>query len=162
MGNDEREDIVSTMSLTKSVVDPQPALLPSILGDTLLQATSNSYKNVMSNHSYTGPTVEPPPALPISLLAATPHQATSSLGEKKESNKRVQNKSKYADNTSKHLKKGDGEPLLRKDLQYDFLKAVFEDDEMVVAVMGHSRRRFVHPYSRDHHSVHEGRISDNP
>ena len=31
----------------------------------------------------------------------------------------------------KPLKREDGEPLWRKDLQYDFLKAVFEDDKAV-------------------------------
>ncbi|KAL2019624.1 hypothetical protein VTK56DRAFT_9439 [Thermocarpiscus australiensis] len=31
----------------------------------------------------------------------------------------------------KHLKKEDGEPLWRKDIQYDFLKAVFDDEQKV-------------------------------
>ena len=31
----------------------------------------------------------------------------------------------------KHLKKEDGEPLWRKDIQYDFLKAVFDDEQQV-------------------------------
>jgi Ino eighty subunit 1 len=31
----------------------------------------------------------------------------------------------------KHLKKEDGDPLWRKDIQYDFLKAVFDDDTKV-------------------------------
>lgn len=31
----------------------------------------------------------------------------------------------------RHLKKDDGEPLWRKDIQYDFLKAVFDDDRKV-------------------------------
>lgn len=31
----------------------------------------------------------------------------------------------------RHLKKEDGEPLWRKDIQYDFLKAVFDDDQKV-------------------------------
>lgn len=31
----------------------------------------------------------------------------------------------------RHLKKEDGEPLWRKDIQYDFLKAVFDNDEPV-------------------------------
>jgi len=31
----------------------------------------------------------------------------------------------------RHLKKDDGEPLWRKDIQYDFLKAVFDDDQKV-------------------------------
>jgi Ino eighty subunit 1 len=31
----------------------------------------------------------------------------------------------------KHLKKEDGEPLWRKDIQYDFLKAVFDNEQAV-------------------------------
>jgi Ino eighty subunit 1 len=31
----------------------------------------------------------------------------------------------------RHLKKEDGEPLWRKDIQYDFLKAVFDDETKV-------------------------------
>lgn len=31
----------------------------------------------------------------------------------------------------RHLKKDDGEPLWRKDIQYDFLKAIFENDQKV-------------------------------
>jgi Ino eighty subunit 1 len=43
----------------------------------------------------------------------------------------AQSNSMSGGNKLKHLKKGDGEPLLRKDLQYDFLNAVFEDDKAV-------------------------------
>lgn len=31
----------------------------------------------------------------------------------------------------RHLKKNDGEPLWREDIQYDFLKAVFDDEQKV-------------------------------
>lgn len=34
-------------------------------------------------------------------------------------------------NKIRHLKKDDGEPLWRKDIQYDFLKFIFEDDNEV-------------------------------
>jgi Ino eighty subunit 1 len=37
----------------------------------------------------------------------------------------------YSGNKIKHLKKDDGIPLWRKDIQYDFLKLVFEDDKTV-------------------------------
>ncbi|KAH8803260.1 putative Ino eighty subunit 1 [Xylogone sp. PMI_703] len=37
------------------------------------------------------------------------------------------NTSIYSGNKVRHLKKEDGEPLWRKDIQYDFLKAIFED-----------------------------------
>lgn len=37
----------------------------------------------------------------------------------------------YSGNKVKHLKKDDGEPLWRKDIQYDFLKAVFDNKQKV-------------------------------
>ena len=37
----------------------------------------------------------------------------------------------YSGNKIRHLKKEDGMPLWRKDIQYDFLKLVFEDDKNV-------------------------------
>jgi Ino eighty subunit 1 len=37
----------------------------------------------------------------------------------------------YSGNKVRHLKKDDGEPLWRKDIQYDFLKLVFENDQKV-------------------------------
>jgi len=41
------------------------------------------------------------------------------------------NMSSYSGNKVRHLKKDDGEPLWRKDIQYDFLKLVFENDQEV-------------------------------
>jgi Ino eighty subunit 1 len=38
------------------------------------------------------------------------------------------NNSIYSGNKVRHLKKDDGEPLWRKDIQHDFLKRIFEDD----------------------------------
>jgi Ino eighty subunit 1 len=37
----------------------------------------------------------------------------------------------YSGNKVRHLKKDDGEPLWRADIQYDFLKYIFEDDKKV-------------------------------
>lgn len=37
----------------------------------------------------------------------------------------------YSGNKIRHLKKEDGVPLWRKDIQYDFLKYVFENDQKV-------------------------------
>lgn len=39
-----------------------------------------------------------------------------------------QNTSIYSGNKVRHLKKDDGEPLWRKDIQYDFLKLIFENE----------------------------------
>jgi Ino eighty subunit 1 len=55
-----------------------------------------------------------------------PHRSRPSTGPKRggsEPNKDASNIGKV-----KHLKKEDGEPLWRKDIQYDFLKAVFDND----------------------------------
>ena len=41
------------------------------------------------------------------------------------------NSSVYIGNKVRHLKKDDGEPLWRKDIQYDFLKLIFENDNAV-------------------------------
>jgi Ino eighty subunit 1 len=41
------------------------------------------------------------------------------------------NASIYSGNKVRHLKKDDGEPLWRADIQYDFLKHIFEDDKKV-------------------------------
>lgn len=38
------------------------------------------------------------------------------------------NSSLYSGNKVRHLKKDDGEPLWRKDIQYDFLRLIFDDD----------------------------------
>lgn len=37
----------------------------------------------------------------------------------------------YSGNKVKHLKKDDGEPLWRRDIQYDFLRGVFDDPQKV-------------------------------
>lgn len=55
--------------------------------------------------------------------------ATSNGDETKASGKRK--KRKYTNSTvpkCRHLKKSDGEPFWRKDIQYDFLKALFDDE----------------------------------
>jgi len=43
----------------------------------------------------------------------------------------TQNSSIYSGNKVRHLKKDDGEPLWRTDIQYDFLKLIFENDQKV-------------------------------
>ncbi|KAF4629346.1 hypothetical protein G7Y89_g8803 [Cudoniella acicularis] len=64
------------------------------------------------------------------ILEATPTTAASGPRKRKEAaagNTR-ENTSIYSGNKVRHLKKDDGEPLWRKDIQYDFLKIIFEDD----------------------------------
>lgn len=69
--------------------------------------------------------------------AATPGPTTASKGPSR-SRKRKEpaaagsmNPLIYSGNKVKHLKKDDGEPLWRKDIQFDFLKAIFDDQQKV-------------------------------
>ena len=57
---------------------------------------------------------------------AMPHYTATTTTTRRNANGSVS--SVYSGNKIKHLKKDDGIPLWRKDIQYDFLKLVFEDD----------------------------------
>lgn len=62
--------------------------------------------------------------------------ATPEPGEKASRSKSKASQSKDAGSQStigkiRHLKKEDGDPLWRKDIQYDFLKAIFDDEKKV-------------------------------
>ncbi|RDW64808.1 hypothetical protein BP6252_10459 [Coleophoma cylindrospora] len=88
-------------------------------------AASNKYVTDMMTEDddvrTPGGSVAPDP--PASVPAAT-----SSRKRKAESSANgATSTSMYSGNKVKHLKKDDGEPLWRKDIQYDFLKLIFED-----------------------------------
>lgn len=51
--------------------------------------------------------------------------------KKEPQNANAMNPAIYSGNKVRHLKKDDGEPLWRKDIQYDFLKLIFENDQAV-------------------------------
>ncbi|KAL5114766.1 hypothetical protein ACEQ8H_007328 [Pleosporales sp. CAS-2024a] len=53
----------------------------------------------------------------------------------------------YSGNKIKHLKKDDGIPLWRKDIQYDFLKLVFEDDKAVFTKQSEPHAGPVHTFA---------------
>ena len=55
--------------------------------------------------------------------------ASANLTSRRNANGSVS--SVYSGNKIRHLKKDDGEPLWRKDIQYDFLRTVFADDRPV-------------------------------
>jgi hypothetical protein len=55
-----------------------------------------------------------------------PHYTSTTTTTRRNANGSVS--SVYSGNKIRHLKKEDGVPLWRKDIQYDFLKAVFDDD----------------------------------
>ncbi|ATZ49979.1 Bcies1 [Botrytis cinerea B05.10] len=66
--------------------------------------------------------------------SATPAGNTSSRSRNKSAKDQpstMQGNLGPQNNKVRHLKKDDGEPLWRKDIQYDFLKLIFEDDNAV-------------------------------
>lgn len=60
---------------------------------------------------------------------ARPHYTATTTTTRRNANGSVS--SVYSGNKIKHLKKDDGIPLWRRDIQFDFLKLVFEDDRTV-------------------------------
>lgn len=67
----------------------------------------------------------------LSIIPTKNSKPPSKGKAKSEKPKASENTSIYSGNRVKHLKKEDGEPLWRKDIQYDFLKCIFEDDKKV-------------------------------
>ncbi|KAF2845070.1 hypothetical protein T440DRAFT_559219 [Plenodomus tracheiphilus IPT5] len=61
--------------------------------------------------------------------ASRPYYTATTTTTRRNANGSVS--SVYSGNKIKHLKKDDGIPLWRKDIQYDFLKLVFEDEQRV-------------------------------
>ena len=61
--------------------------------------------------------------------AETPHYTSTTQTTRRNANGSVS--SVYSGNKIKHLKKEDGVPLWRKDIQYDFLQLVFDNDQKV-------------------------------
>ncbi|KAJ4370375.1 hypothetical protein N0V83_004893 [Neocucurbitaria cava] len=61
--------------------------------------------------------------------AARPYYTATTTTTRRNANGSVS--SVYSGNKIKHLKKDDGIPLWRKDIQFDFLKLVFEDEQRV-------------------------------
>ena len=60
---------------------------------------------------------------------ATPQYTATTTTTRRNANGSVS--SVYSGNKIRHLKKEDGVPLWRRDIQYDFLKYVFEDDKKI-------------------------------
>lgn len=71
---------------------------------------------------------------PRNVKQETPSAPTATGGRKKKdpaAGGTPMNSSIYSGNKVRHLKKDDGEPLWRKDIQFDFLRTIFEDDRAV-------------------------------
>jgi Ino eighty subunit 1 len=115
------------MTAASSPTRPDPRTsLQHVLGD------SDSRQNTppLSRQENTGDLTEDD--IEISKPSVKPGKSASAKkGGKAGLVKVTENTSIYSGNKVKHLKKDDGEPLWRKDIQYDFLKAIFDDDRKV-------------------------------
>lgn len=65
------------------------------------------------------------------MMAATPDPAEKTSRSKTKTSHAKDQSSQSVIGKIRHLKKEDGEPLWRKDIQYDFLKAIFDDEKKV-------------------------------
>jgi Ino eighty subunit 1 len=130
------------------IASPGSTIANSELGDQQTHASSptrsdprTSLQHVLDNPRDTPPvsrrqnemTEDEEVRTPGGVVREPPSKpATSASRKRKEPPPgSAQNNSMYSGNKVKHLKKDDGEPLWRKDIQYEFLKAVFEDDKAV-------------------------------
>lgn len=108
-------------------VDQDPrASLQHVLGDTHSQRASpipSRHNEMTEDDDATGGIA------PEASSAAG--GASSSKKKKDPAPGTTLNSSIYSGNKVRHLKKDDGEPLWRKDIQYDFLKLIFENDKAV-------------------------------
>ena len=101
--------------------DPDPRMsLQHALGDSgSRQNTPSALRHAeMDDEQNQTPNADAPP------ITAT----STSRRKKNDPAGTVLNTSIYSGNKVRHLKKDDGEPLWRKDIQYDFLKLIFEND----------------------------------
>jgi Ino eighty subunit 1 len=119
INNSEMEDQVTHQS-SHSRSDPR-AQLKTYSDDTANTPTASKRNHAaMSGDEGDGtPSAAPAPPAKQARKRKDPNAATTG------------NPAIYSGNKVKHLKKDDGEPLWRKDIQYDFLKAVFDDKQKV-------------------------------
>lgn len=77
--------------------------------------------------------------------ASKPHYTATTTTTRRNANGSVS--SVYSGNKIKHLKKDDGIPLWRKDIQFDFLKLVFEDEKRVFTKQGDASGEHNHTFA---------------
>ncbi|KAI0997278.1 Ino eighty subunit 1 [Podosphaera aphanis] len=125
----ERDDARSLGSTTAySEMDEQQASSP-ISAEPGHQAHQFGYHS--DSHRCTPPEDGGSMQGDAALGPPTASKSSSSARKRKEHSGVPLNSAIYTGNKVKHLKKDDGEPLWRKDIQYDFLKAVFDDPNEV-------------------------------
>ncbi|CRG87998.1 Ino eighty subunit 1 [Talaromyces islandicus] len=98
------------------MADVETAAAAAVVDDSSsLMATPGAPTGDRDPHSEAGDDQPPTAHSTVSATVGTRRQANGTIG------------SVYSGNKIKHLKKEDGIPLWRKDIQYQFLKLVFED-----------------------------------
>jgi Ino eighty subunit 1 len=118
IGNSEIEDqtIIQSSPIRR---DPRGQLRPEDARGTPV-ATKRTHSAMSGDEDEGTPSASAPP--PPAKQARKRKETSGVTGG---------NPNIYSGNKVKHLKKDDGEPLWRKDIQYDFLKAVFEAKQKV-------------------------------
>ncbi|KAG0645404.1 Ino eighty subunit 1 [Hyphodiscus hymeniophilus] len=113
------EDMTHPSSPVRADPDPRMSLQHA-LGDTDSQRnTPSAFRHAeMEDEETRTPGTDAPPTTSTSTSRRKKADAAGS----------ALNSSIYSGNKVRHLKKDDGEPLWRKDIQYDFLKLIFEND----------------------------------
>jgi Ino eighty subunit 1 len=105
--------------------DPRTSL-QHVLGN------SDSQRNTPSLSKQNDVTEDDEPRTPGGTARDGPSAPTGSTSrKKKEGPSGTAMSAVHNGNKIRHLKKDDGEPLWRKDIQYDFLKLIFENDKKV-------------------------------
>jgi Ino eighty subunit 1 len=108
---------------------PQSAAPTSSLGPMQQPALQPRIKDELEQAPTSGPTMLDATPGATSGGENKPQYTATTTTTRRNANGSVS--SVYSGNKIRHLKKEDGVPLWRKDIQFDFLKYVFEDDQKV-------------------------------
>lgn len=120
INNSEMEE-QTTHHSSPSRPDPRGAIVADPDGSRNTPISMKRSHTEMSGAEDEGTPSASAPAPPAKQARKRKEPATATTG----------NPAIYSGNKVKHLKKDDGEPLWRKDIQYDFLKAVFDNKQKV-------------------------------
>jgi len=127
VANSEMDEHITTQPSSPSRADPRTSLqhvLENSGSRRDTPPTSSRHNNDMTEDEEVRTPRDDTPQAPSTAKASTARK-------RKEAAPAGTQTAGYQGNKVKHLKKDDGEPLWRKDIQYDFLKAVFDNDQKV-------------------------------
>lgn len=121
-------DMGEHMTNASSPVRPDPrSSLNHVLEHTESQTHTPHIPRYVNHEGIEDEEGGTPVALAGQLHLTPVSTAPKGKGRSSGAHSKGSNTSIYSGNKVRHLKKDDGEPLWRKDIQYDFLKLVFED-----------------------------------